>query len=190
MKTSEKLTNIFKAQIAMQAELQNIAKDSKGYGYKYTSLEKLIEYIKPIMNKHKLGFIQTTTSEDDKIGVTTRLIHESGEWVEDTMTAKLSSLAKMNEYQVAGSIVTYFRRYGLSAIIGIASDEDVDMQTPPIARKPIAPALDTSKISTLLKETGTDMADFLAYFKVSHLGALNAQQYSKAITMLEKKAKE
>jgi len=131
MQTSIDVKNIFKAQIAMQSELENIAKDSSGYGYKYTSLEKLIEYVRPILAKHKLGYFQTTTStEDGKIGVTTRLIHESGEWVEDTMVANLTKLAKMNEYQVAGSVITYFRRYALSAMLGIASDEDMDASTP------------------------------------------------------------
>lgn len=128
MKTSENLENIFKAQIAMQSELTNIAKDSKGYGYNYTSLEKLIEFIRPYLAKHKLGYIQTNhTNEDGTVGVTTRLIHESGEWIEDTLTAPLTKLAKMNEYQVAGSLITYFRRYSLASMLGIASDEDIDM---------------------------------------------------------------
>lgn len=128
MKTSETTSSIFKAQIALQSEMTNIAKDSKGYGYNYTSLEKLIDHCKKPLSDNKMGFIQTnTSSEDGKIGVTTRLIHESGEWVEDTMTANLYKLAKMNEYQVAGSIITYFRRYALASMLGIASDEDIDV---------------------------------------------------------------
>ncbi len=127
MKTSNEVDKIFKAHVALQAELGNIAKDSKGYGYNYTSLDKLISYVKPFLAKYKLGFIQTnTTLEDGTVGVTTRLIHESGQWVEDTLSAQLYKLAKMNEYQVAGSLITYFRRYGLSSILGIASDDDMD----------------------------------------------------------------
>lgn len=127
MKTSETVSEIFKAHIALQSELGNIAKDSSGYGYKYTSLDKLIAYTKPYLAKYNLGYIQTnTTLSDGSIGVTTRLIHISGEWVEDTLSAQLYKLAKMNEYQVAGSLVTYFRRYGLASILGIASDDDMD----------------------------------------------------------------
>jgi hypothetical protein len=139
MKTSESVSGIFKAQIKLQAEMTNIAKDSKGYGYNYTSLEKLIDHCRKPLAENGLGFIQSNTStEDGKIGVTTRLIHDSGEWVEDTMTANLYKLAKMNEYQVAGSIITYFRRYALASMLGIASDEDIDasgeqqvVKTPP-----------------------------------------------------------
>ena len=34
--------------------------------------------------------------------------------------------AKMSEIQAAGSIITYLRRYSLSSILGIVTDEDVD----------------------------------------------------------------
>lgn len=126
MKTSNEVGNIFAAQIAMQSELQDIGKDSKGYGYNYTSFESLTRYLRPLLTKHGLGFIQTSTNVEDRIGVCTRLIHKSGEWVEDTFTVPLVGLAKMNDYQVAGSAITYLKRYGLSAIVGIASDEDAD----------------------------------------------------------------
>lgn len=126
MRTSNEVSNIFASQIEMQDELKDIGKDSKGYGYNYTSFESLARYLRPLLAKHGLGFIQTSTNEGDRIGVTTRLIHKSGEWVEDTFTVPLVTLAKMNDYQVAGSAITYLKRYGLSAIVGIASDEDAD----------------------------------------------------------------
>lgn len=126
MKTSNEVGQIFAAQIAMQSELQDIGKDSKGYGYNYTSFESLTRYLRPLLTKHGLGFIQTSTNYGERIGVSTRLIHTSGEWVEDTFTVPLVGLAKMNDYQVAGSAITYLKRYGLSAIVGIASDEDAD----------------------------------------------------------------
>lgn len=139
MKTSNEVSNIFAAQIAMQQELQDIGKDSKGYGYNYTSFESLTRYLRPLLTKHGLGFIQTSTNVEDRIGVCTRLIHKSGEWVEDTFTVPLVGLAKMNDYQVAGSAITYLKRYGLSAIVGIASDEDADAhgeQTKPQQKAP------------------------------------------------------
>jgi hypothetical protein len=38
------------------------------------------------------------------------------------------SLKGMNEFQVAGSSITYFRRYALSAMLGIVTDKDTDAQ--------------------------------------------------------------
>jgi len=176
MKTSNEVKSIFKAQIGLQSELGNIAKDSKGYGYNYTSLERLISYVKPFLAKYELGFIQTnTTLSDGSIGVTTRLIHSSGEWVEDTLSAQLYKLAKMNEYQVTGSIITYFRRYGLASILGIASDDDMDaqgevQQPQQEVRKAPPPSKATaddkkqvwSEFTTICTNQGVDAVEFLS----------------------------
>jgi len=126
MKTSNTVEAIFQAQIEMQSNLTDVGKDKEGYGYKYASFDSIVQHLRPLLSAQGLGFIQTSTSNGDYIGVTTRLIHKSGEWVEDTFTMPLVTLAKMNNYQVAGSAITYLKRYGLSAIVGIAVDEDID----------------------------------------------------------------
>ncbi len=132
MKTSENISELSTSLIKLQGELINIGKDSSGYGYKYTSLDKLLEYLRPLLSKNNLGIIQTPTNEDTKIGVTTRLIHISGQYIEDTLLMEKSTLAKMNDYQVAGSIISYFRRYAISSIMGIASDDDIDVNIKPV----------------------------------------------------------
>lgn len=126
MKTSSELSNLYKAQIALQESMTDVGKDKQGFGYKYASFDSIVQHLRPRLAEQGLGFIQTSTSDGDRIGVTTRLIHTSGEWVEDTLMMSLVSLAKMNDYQVAGSAITYLKRYGLSAIVGIAVDEDID----------------------------------------------------------------
>lgn len=187
MKTSNELSNIFKAQIEMQSELKNIAKDSKGYGYNYTSLEKLIEFARPFLAKYKLGYIQTnTTLEDGSVGVTTRLIHESGEWVEDTLTAPLTKLAKMNEYQVAGSLITYFRRYSLASMLGIASDEDIDMhgEQPQVDKTALI-----KQVADLISRTNTDPMAFIGAYKVKNYTEMTIQQLQDGIAKLKSKLK-
>ena len=189
MKTSDSVSGLFSAQIAMQSEMRNVAKDAKGYGYNYTKLETLIEHAKPVLFKHKLGYIQTNTStEDGRVGVTTRLIHESGEWVEDTMVAPLYKLAKMNEYQVAGSVITYFRRYALASMLGIASDEDMDA-----SGEQVAPAIETidnnqaGVINNLVVQSGTELSMFCSAYGIKNLMQLPKAQFEKAIGQLEAK---
>ena len=200
MKTSNTVEAIFSSQIEMQAELHDIGKDSKGYGYSYTSFESLTRYLRPLLTKHGLGFIQTSTTDGDRIGVTTRLIHKSGEWVEDTFTVPLVTLAKMNDYQVAGSAITYLKRYGLSAIVGIASDEDADAhgeQVTVAPTKAVAPskATDDDKAmlwkafvarakksgvdaNSILKRDGIDMTDKAkVYSTVRQYMALNEDMW-------------
>ena len=189
MKTSNEVNEIFKAQVAMQKEMTNIGKDSKGYGYNYTSLEKLIEHARPILAKHKLGFIQSNTSTDDgKVGVTTRLIHETGQWVEDTMTAPLYKLAKMNEYQVAGSIITYFRRYALASMIGIASDEDMDA-TGDVQQQTTIDNKQAGIINNLVVESGTELSMFCNAYNIKNLMQLPSHEFQKAVNQLQAKIK-
>jgi hypothetical protein len=191
MKTSETVASIFKAQIKLQSEMKNIAKDSDGYGYKYTSLEKLIDHCKKPLAENGLGYIQTNTStEDGKIGITTRLIHDSGEWVEDTMTANLYKLAKMNEYQVAGSIITYFRRYALASMLGIASDEDIDASGEQEVQQEVfkpCNATQVEMITNLLNTKNVDVDKFMVAYKILDVSELSFTNAGKAIMQLQKK---
>jgi hypothetical protein len=132
MVTSETVKSIYKDIIEMQKELRDIGKDSKGYGYNYTSFDSLVQYLRPLMTKHNLGFIQSPTDR----GLTTRIIHTSGEWIEETMETDEATLKGMNLYQAIGSKITYYRRYMLSSMVGIASDEDIDASDKKFATKP------------------------------------------------------
>ena len=189
MKTSDTTKEIFPAQIKMQSEMANIAKDSTGYGYKYTSLEKLIAHSKQVLFDNGLGYIQTNTSTaEGKVGVTTRLIHTSGEWVEDTMTAPLYKLAKMNEYQVAGSIITYFRRYALASMLGVASDEDIDA-----SGEQQASVIDNQQatiLNGLINDSGTDISMFKTHYGISKLTDLSPDNFHKAVAQLQAKIKK
>ena len=59
--------------------------------------------------------------------LTTRVFHESGEWLEDQILMTDTELqGKANDTQKLGASITYFRRYVLSSIFGVSADEDVD----------------------------------------------------------------
>ena len=53
----------------------------------------------------------------------TLLLHESGEWIE---TEPLQMKLEKNTPQGVGSAVTYGRRYQISSVLGLASEEDDD----------------------------------------------------------------
>lgn len=196
MKTSEEINELSTSLIMLQSELSNIGKDSKGYGYNYTSLEKLLEYVRPLMTKNGLGLIQTPTNIDNRIGVTTRLIHKSGQFIEDTLLMDKSSLAKMNDYQVAGSIITYFRRYAVSSILGIASDEDVDAvisqqqpKQPQVQQVQLISQEQVLELEHLISEHKRDKVKLLAYYKINKLDDIPLSNYAtiKAQITAEKK---
>jgi hypothetical protein len=132
MRTSETTSELLKAMIAAAPEISSIpktkmAKGENYIGYKYATLDCLIDMLRAILPKHGLWFIQMPYREGDKSCLTTRVIHSSGEWMEDTIEMTDTELrGKVNDTQKIGASITYYRRYALSAIFGVAADEDVD----------------------------------------------------------------
>ena len=110
-----------------QAELPSIAKQHEAtigtsYSYKYADLNDVLEAVRPVLNKHGLSIAQSTVSEEGQIGVVTRIYHTSGHV--ETFGPLL--LPAGGDARSAGSAITYARRYGLCAALGISPDDDDD----------------------------------------------------------------
>ena len=140
--------NIYKALAKFQQEVPVIHKATQGYGYSYADLPAIFEVINPLLAKHGLGFTQLLGDAQ----ITTVLFHyTSGEEIESTMTIPDNvQLKGMNDFQVMGSAITYYRRYSLSAMLGLVTDKDIDaggqQVKPTPAQKPTPkPAAPTKK---------------------------------------------
>lgn len=129
--------NIYKSLAAFQQECQVIHKGTKGYGYSYADLPSILSVINPLLKKHKLGFTQLL----DGTELRTILFHvTSGDTIESCVAIPQGvQLKGMNEFQVYGSAITYFRRYAISSLLGIVTDKDTDA-----GGEQIKPALDES----------------------------------------------
>lgn len=112
--------------IALQSDIPSMPKDKSGYGYKYTDLDTIISVLKPLMKKHNIGFIQTLETRDGLNGINTTLLHKSGDSISGFVVLPSVTLGKTNNAQNEGAAITYFKRYALSAMFGISSDEDID----------------------------------------------------------------
>ncbi len=126
MNQSETVKTIFESLAKAQAKFSTLPKDKNGYGYKYTDIDTVISYVRPILSENNLGFMQSLSTVDGKAAITTRLFHSSGEWIEDTTILPDVAMAKTNAAQNMGASITYMRRYFLCAMLGITSDEDTD----------------------------------------------------------------
>lgn len=118
------MSKLSAALVAFQSECPSVAFDSRNPHFKnrYASLAAIHKVVTPILIKHGLAVLQFPVSEDGKAGCVTRIVHESGESMEDTL---LLPLAK-NDPQGAGAAITYARRYGLSGALGLVTEEDDD----------------------------------------------------------------
>lgn len=128
MNKSESIQNLAAALSKAQAELPPVKFDSVNpfLKNKYASLGAVIEAARATIAKHGLSVSQLTFGEDGTAGVETVLMHTSGEWISNSISMPIGEEKGKSSAQVAGSIVTYLRRYSLASILGIYSDEDGD----------------------------------------------------------------
>ena len=122
---SDNINELSVALIAAQALVQPAKKDSVNPHFKsgYASLQSVWDAARAVLAPHGLaisqGFIE---SNGEAVTVTTTLIHKSGQWLRSSLTMK----PQRADPQGIGSAITYGRRYGLSAMLGIVADEDDD----------------------------------------------------------------
>lgn len=118
------MKNLYKALADFQQEVPVIHKGTSGYGYSYADLPAIFEIINPLLKKYGLGFFQAVNGTK----IDTTVFHiESGESItSSTDIPQGVQLAKMNEFQVLGSAITYIRRYALSSMLGLVTDKDTD----------------------------------------------------------------
>ena len=133
MKTSTEISNIAQALCEFQAEIKDAHKGAQGHNYRYADLGMILQLVRPAMATHGLSVVQMPCGDAITAGVTTRLMHNSGEWIEDTMHMGVTASRGMSEAQAAGSVITYMRRYSLAACLGITqTDEDAAVKEPEI----------------------------------------------------------
>ena len=125
MKTSESIRDLAKALTLVQATLAPARRDSTNpfYNSTYADLNSVWESCREILAKNGLCVIQgNNVGTGNTLIVETRLVHESGQWIESELCLPLSKA----DPQGVGSAMTYGRRYGLAAIVGIVADVDDD----------------------------------------------------------------
>lgn len=125
MQKSESIAELAKALASFQSEVKNPPNtaDNPFYKSKYAPLQDVLNIVRPLLSKHGLSILQIPSSDGETVSVTTLLMHSSGEWIQtDPLVLKTDKPTA----QGAGSAITYARRYSLSAVLGISSEDDDD----------------------------------------------------------------
>lgn len=126
---------VFAAFVAAQAEFLHVVenasvsvgKTQSGATAKagYATLPRVIETLRPILNKHGLGLMQPAEPAQGGVKVKTMLVHTSGQSISDD---GIYIPAARTDPQGHGSALSYARRYGLLSMLGVATADD-DGQT-------------------------------------------------------------
>lgn len=124
MERSEQINEIAAALSKAQGVIipASKASDNPFFKSKYADLASVWEVARDPLYKNGLSITQHPSADGNIVTVETILTHSSGQW----LASKLTMVAKDAGPQAIGSCITYIRRYALSSIVGIASEEDDD----------------------------------------------------------------
>jgi len=127
--SSAEIKELAKAMLQVQQQLSPAQKDRENTytNSRYATLGSVMETCSKILISHGIWVTQYPVPvEVGHLGLVTKLIHaESGQWQSSLM---MMPLAK-NDPQGYGSAITYARRYALSALVGIITENDDDAES-------------------------------------------------------------
>ena len=196
---SESVKHISEAMSKFQGEVNQPKKDKTNpfFKSKYVPLENVVEVIMEEAPKHGLSFLQSPCNDEHgRIGISTLVTHQSGEYIE---FEPLFMKAEKNNAQGSGALITYLRRYTLSSIFGITSDEDDDGNSTNVAPRQQAPQLATDvQVKSLKDEIEAFTQKFeqateqsvLDTLGIRNTNRLTVEQVNKSINTLREWSKQ
>jgi len=169
---SEQINELVAALAKAQGEITPAIKDSSNpyFKSKYADLTSVWSACRGALSANGLAVVQGPATIDGAYYMVTTLCHSSGQWMR-SFTPILS--AKMDA-QGIGAAMTYTRRYGLAAIVGVVADVDDDAESivvrdgaaaPKKPRVPKPPTLEQNidALRILLDAEGIDTGPLNSY---------------------------
>lgn len=211
MKTSPDIDKYAEAMAKAQGEMELASKDSRNpyFDSKYADLAALVSVSREPLAKNGLCSdqdVETVFRGEDQIVsgvyVTTTITHASGQWKQFT---PIYIPCVKPDAQGIGSAITYGRRYGLAAALGLAAEDDdgnaASGKAAAPAEKNSAPPKKTDRVGPLLtaeqfrvlseynaEPTGKALVGvLLRQANVTAISHLTEDQATKAITWIKSK---
>lgn len=137
------MTKLAAALVKAQSQIEGAKKDSTNphFKNKYADLGAVWDACREALHKNGLSVTQHCTTHEGQWSLVTVLLHESGEM----LTGYVPLLNSKGDMQGLGSAITYARRYGLAAMVGVCPEDDdanaaSEKPKPARAEAPVAPA--------------------------------------------------
>jgi hypothetical protein len=192
-----------KALVKLQGELPRAGKtaDNPFFKSKYADLTSIMDVVQKPLHDNGFAIISTMDYDDlhpDSVLIYTTLLHESGEWLRGCikMQPLLAGNRKAPTPQEVGSMITYGKRYGISAMLSLATeDDDGAAASGTIAgavkiAKEVFPDAEELTIDTLqaaLEKAGIGVIKVLKRFNVESMEDLTKEQILEVYTQLKAK---
>lgn len=124
MKHSDSIDKIAPALISAKKQFSKAKKSGTNthLSANYANLTDVLDAVEPALNEHGLMVSQymLDTSTDASMHLATRIIHESGQWMEFQYNMPIEKKTA----QAYGSTTSYARRYALAAVLSITQTDD------------------------------------------------------------------
>lgn len=140
---SDQVNELFEALSKAQAEIESASKARQGYNYQYADLNDTWDVAREPLTKNGLCVVQHPIVMNGVMVLQTTLGHKSGQWIRSELVLDPAD----SKPQTLGSMLTYYRRYALSAIVGVCADKDDDGEAAQVAASKNESMNDAQKIS-------------------------------------------
>jgi hypothetical protein len=178
---------ISQAIVKAQSQFKPVNKDSVNpfFHSNYADLSSILQSVLPVLNDCELALIQPIKVIEDKNILVTRLIHSSGEFIESEIILPIHA-----DPQKLGSLITYYKRYQLQALLGISTREDDDDANSVTSNQPRQQQLppDKKTVNDLASPAQVSLVKRLCGENINVTG-LTKQQASKLIEDANKNRK-
>jgi len=183
MRTSETIKLISEALAKAQKSITNPKKLGKSNYGQFATLDDTLEVCREHCSANNISITQATRMSGDIMMLDTRLSC-GNEWIE----AEYPVIRFPARQQEIGSALTYSRRYSLSSLIGVAGepDDDATEGNKSVIEPTITPDQQT-ELSSLIEETNSDLAGFMAFMSVKRISDIKSSDFSRAKTALQNK---
>jgi hypothetical protein len=114
------------ALLKLHGSIEAMKKDDKNpfYNSSYIPLPKMLRTLKPTFQEHGFILSQPVKVVDGVNVVTSKLTHAKTGLSETSEIALLPEVLPKADMQKLGGAITYGRRYGLSALLGLEESDD------------------------------------------------------------------
>lgn len=138
---TEVKNGLWEALRLVQSQAPTLPKDATNphFKSKFTPLDTIVKTVGPLLANNGLVWTAKPSHDDGKPVLRYELVHaDTGDAIADAMPLFMGKESS----QDLGSAITYARRYALSSVLNLVSDEDVDGSQP--ATQPAKPFGDSA----------------------------------------------
>jgi hypothetical protein len=179
----ETVSELATALAVAQGQVEGAKKDANNphFRSKYADLASVWDAIRKPLSDNGLSVVQLLVeSPQGFVTVRTILLHKSGQSLEGTFSMPVKDHSNP---QAIGSALTYARRYGLMALVGVAPEDDDGSAATSRAPQTVAKAPTTERVYTPPKELPTEATALRALY--AEVRGSNMPQPGKQALMTE-----